>query len=376
MQKVISIVGTRPEIIRTSRILPKLDKYCKHLIVHTNQNFSKNLKDIFYEELELRQPDIVLETSSGSNWNDPSHTNVRGLGQQLADMLPKIEEVLRKEQPDKVFILGDTNSALCSIIAERMGIPVYHMESANRSYDKRIPEEVNRRLIDAISSYNLFYTPLNRHTLLSEGFSPKTIFQCGNPTAEILDYYKDKIDNSDVLERLGIVYPEAGYVSYCLADFHRTENVDDPERLQELIRGVNLLGEKLNREVICSIHPRTQSKLEKMDVKLHENVRFLDAMGYFDFVKLEKFADVILTDSGLVSEEACILGCPCVIIRDTTERPEAVECGSAMISGVNAERMVEATNVMFGKKNWIIPEGWQELNVSDRVVQYILGERQ
>jgi UDP-N-acetylglucosamine 2-epimerase (non-hydrolysing) len=190
--KVITIIGTRPEIIRTSCICPKLDELCKHIIVHTNQNFTKNLKDLFFEEMELRRPNIVLKSSMEEGWKGSSHTTY-GLGRQLADMFPQIEDVFHQEKPDKVFILGDTNSALCSIIAERMGIPVYHMEAANRSFNREIPEEVNRRLIDSISSYNLFYTNTNRHTLLREGMDPKKIFQCGNPTLEVLTRYEDKI---------------------------------------------------------------------------------------------------------------------------------------------------------------------------------------
>jgi UDP-N-acetylglucosamine 2-epimerase (non-hydrolysing) len=369
MDKVITILGTRPEIIRTSRITPKLDKYSNHIIVHTNQNFTTNLKDLFFEELELRQPDIVLDDGLDGGWNSLSHTSF-GLGIQLARMFPQMEKVFKDIKPDKVFILGDTNSALCSIIAERMGIPVYHMESANRSFNRKIPEEVNRILIDCISSYNLFYTPLNRHTLLREGCDPNKIFQCGNPTLEILDYYKNKIENSIILEKLNLKSN-----NYFLVDIHRTENTESPERLLEIIKGLNKIEELFNLPIICSIHPRTQDKLKNLNYTLNKNIDFLDSMGFIDFQKLEKNALVGLTDSGLCSEEYCLYHVPCVIVRNETERPEVVEAGGAIISGINSQKIVESTKLMtkIENKNWTIPDGYQYKNVSERVVNYILG---
>ena len=376
-QTICSILGTRPEIIRTSRILPKLDKHCNHIIVHTNQNWSPNLKDIFFSELRLRQPDICFKSSIET----ATHTEF-GLGNQLANMFPQIEKIFKDVKPDKIFILGDTNSALCAIMAERMGIPVYHMESSNRSFNRAIPEEVNRRLIDSISTYNLFYTPTNRHTLLKEGCDPKKIFQCGNPTLEVMEYYKDDIESSDVLERL-LLAPkggpgEGGICHYCLADFHRTENVDSSERLAEIVRGLNLIAEQLHMQIICSIHPRTKSKLDALKYTLNDKIKFLDAMGFFDFQKLEQFAAAGLTDSGLCSEEYCLYHIPCVIVRNETERPEVVEAGGAIISGVNATKILESTQRMVSmeNRNWPIPSGYDDLNVSEKVVNYILGAKQ
>ena len=364
--RVVTVLGTRPEIIRTSRITPKLDKYCDHTIVYTNQNYTKSLRDIFFEDLGLRQPDVFFDA--------------RGtLAEQLVDMFPKVEKLFREKQPDKVFILGDTNSALCAIIAERMGIPVYHMEAGNRSFDRKIPEEVNRRLIDSISSYNLTYTQTSKKNLITDGCSDKNIFLSGNPTLEVLDYYKDRITGS-ILTQLNLGFPDSAYTQYCLADFHRTENVDDPFRLSQIIRGLNLIAERTQMPVICSIHPRTKSRLRECGQEfftLHEDVRFLDAMGFFDFVGLEQYAQVIITDSGLVSEEACLLHVPCVILRDTTERPEVVETGAAMISGIDAERMVDCVQRMKDiDRKWRIPRGFDDLNVSDKVVNFVLGERQ
>jgi UDP-N-acetylglucosamine 2-epimerase (non-hydrolysing) len=365
--RVITILGTRPEIIRTSRICPKLDDRCEHTIVHTNQNFTKNLKDIFFDELELRQPDIVLNSTMATE----THTSF-GLGQQLADMFPQIEKVFQDIKPDKVFILGDTNSALCAIIAERMGIPVYHMEASNRSFNHEIPEEINRMLIDHISSYNLFYTPTNRHTLLREGLDPKKIFQCGNPTMEVLNYYKSKIHYSNILEKL-----ELSPRKYFLVDIHRSENVNNIERLEEILTGLNLISWEYNRPVICSIHPKTKDKLKSCSITIHKNIRFLDAFGFFDFVNLEQNAKVGLTDSGLCSEEYCVMYVPCVIVRNETERPEVVEAGGAIISGINAQSILESVKrIESVKRDWKIPDGYEYTNVSDRVVNYILGNNQ
>lgn len=373
--KVISIVGTRPEIIRTSRILPKLDERCDHIIVHTNQNFTTNLKDIFYDQLGLRQPDIVLK----SRMNDVglSHTSF-GLAGQLADMFPQIEKVFQEEKPDKVFILGDTNSALCTIIAERMGIPVFHMEAANRSFNREIPEEVNRKLIDSIASYNLFYTPTNRHTLLSEGHSPKKIFQCGNPTMEVLDWYARDIEHSSILEELELMPWDGGAMAkYFLVDIHRSENINNESRLRSIFEGINKVAERFNCRVICSIHPSTKAKMDKLDIELHKNVKILDAFGFFDFVKLEQHAWVGLTDSGLCSEEYCLLSVPCVILRNETERPEVVEAGGAIIAGTDADAILQSTIAATKMKtSWAIPDGYKWDNVSERVVNYILGKNQ
>lgn len=372
--RVITILGTRPEIIRTSLITPKLDALCEHTIVHTNQNFTPNLKDIFFDELGLRQPDITLDSKMKEGWGTSSHSSY-GLGGQLADMFPQIEKVFNDIKPDKVFILGDTNSALCTIIAERMGIPVYHMEAANRSFNREIPEEVNRKLIDAIATYNLFYTDTNRHTLLREGADPKRIFQCGNPTLEVLTYYRDKIHKSDILARLGLEPYEGGArVPYFLADIHRSENVNNMDRLTEIIYGLNLVAEKYNMKVICSIHPKTRDKLKDVNIPFDPRVVCLDAFGFFDFVKLEANAVVGLTDSGLCSEEYSILGVPCVIVRNETERPEVVEAGGAVVSGTDRYKILDAMKVAHGLKNWTIPAGYEFLNVSDKVVNFILGK--
>ena len=376
--KVITILGTRPEIIRTSRITPKLDALCDHTIVHTNQNFTPNLKDIFFEQLGLRQPDITLTSKMKDGWGTSSHSSY-GLGGQLADMFPQIEKVFNDIKPDKVFILGDTNSALCSIIAERMGIPVYHMEAANRNFNHEVPEEINRKLIDSISSYNLFYTDTNRHTLLREGADPRKIFQCGNPTLEVLTHYQEKIQKSTILEKMDLSPWEGGAMSqYFLVDIHRSENVNNEDRLISIMESLNLIADHFKAKVICSVHPTTKDKLSKLNIEKHKSVIFMEACGFFDFVKLEQNALVGLTDSGLCSEEYCLLGVPCVIVRNETERPEVVEAGGAIISGVESDAILESVKVMVALKDngWAIPNGYDSLSVSDRVVKYILGKAQ
>jgi len=364
--KILTIVGTRPEIIRLSRILPKLDGLCEHILVHTNQNFNNNLKDIFFSDLRLRQPRVTLYASMATESNRSF-----GLGTQLADMFPQIEELLKKEKPDKVFILGDTNSALCAIIAERMGIPVYHMEAANRSFNHEIPEEINRVLLDHICSYNLYYTPTNKHTLLKEGMDIQHIFQCGNPTLEVLEYYKQDIEKSDILDRLEL---NSGF--YFLVDIHRNENINKQERLESLLGGLNMLAGEYDFPVICSVHPSTKDKMKNFKMSFDDRIKFIDSFGFFDFVKLEKNARVGLTDSGLCSEEYCLLRVPCVILRNETERPEVVEAGGAIISGTEADSVfVSVVNVdNVSNRQWCFPDGYGDFNVSDRVVNYLLSK--
>jgi UDP-N-acetylglucosamine 2-epimerase (non-hydrolysing) len=298
-------------------------------------------------------------------------------------MFPQVEKVFNDIKPDKVFILGDTNSALCAIIAERMGIPVYHMESANRSFNNEIPEEVNRKLLDHICTYNLFYTDTNRHTLLREGLNPKKIFQCGNPTLEVLTYYKEQINKSRILWDLGLMpHDWPGIIDpptpYFLVDIHRSENVNHIDRLKEIVKGLNLIEEFYNIQIICSIHPKTKDKLQHASLYIHPKIKLLDAFGFFDFCSLEQYARVGLTDSGLCSEEYCILHVPCVIVRNETERPEVVEAGGAIISGINAESILNSVKVMYEMKdkNWTIPQGYNDLNVSDKVVNYLLSKNQ
>ncbi len=357
--KIVTILGTRPEIIRLSLIISLLDHFAEnHIFVHTGQNFTPSLSDVFFTQLNVRKPDYILSVQQQS------------LGEQLATMFRKLEKIFEKEQPDKVLVLGDTNSGLSAILAERMGIPVVHMEAGNRCFDLTVPEETNRRLIDTVSSFNLPYTRQSKENLLREGIASKRIFVSGNPIFEVLEYYKSEITKSDILTKLGL-----NSADYFLVTVHRAENVDIPKHLTEILQGLNLVAEQFEKRVICSIHPRTKSKIESSrNVVMHPLVEFYEPFGFFDFVQLEKNAFCVLTDSGTVQEECCIFHVPTVTIRKTTERPETIECGSNMLSGLNAKRIVEAVRIMVSQpKNWVCPEGYLDQNVSHKVLKFLLG---
>ncbi|MDF2927528.1 MAG: UDP-N-acetylglucosamine 2-epimerase [Paenibacillaceae bacterium] len=357
--KIVTVLGTRPEIIRLSLVMKKLDQLAsKHIVVHTGQNFTYSLSEVFFRELGLRKPDYILADKQQS------------LGGQLATMFSMIEQILLSEEPDKVLLLGDTNSALTAILAERMGIPVVHMEAGNRCYDLAVPEEKNRRVIDAISSINMPYTPQSKEHLIREGFPSQRIILTGNPINEVLAHYAGRIDASPVLGTL-----ELAPGHYFLATIHRAENVDDPRHLREIMQGLNDIARRYKQRIICSVHPRTRSRLAAIgDLKLHSLVEFHEPFGFFDFVKLEKHASCVLTDSGTVQEECCIFHVPTVTVRNSTERPETVDCGSNVVSGVNAKRIVQAVEAMLAlPAEWKCPQGYLDTDVSAKVVKYVLG---
>lgn len=357
--KVMTILGTRPEIIRLSLIIKKLDKCTEHILVHTGQNYSKCLNDIFFSELELRQPDYYLGAGS------------ERFGSQMAVIFKETEELLLKLKPDKILILGDTNSGLAAIAAERAGIPVYHMEAGNRCFDIRVPEEINRRIIDSISRYALPYTNWSRENLINEGIHKNRIFICGNPIYEIIRSNMDKIENSKILDKLDL-----SKCRYFLATAHRAENVDIKERLGQILHGMDFIQKKFNMPVIFSVHPRTRDKITRFGLdSQNKNIIFSEPFGFFDFIWLEKNAACVLTDSGTVQEECCIFKIPTVTMRDSTERPETVECGSNIISGPDAEKILRCSEIMMeGSREWKCPAGYLDKNVSDRVVKFILGE--
>ncbi|WP_088103469.1 non-hydrolyzing UDP-N-acetylglucosamine 2-epimerase [Halalkalibacter urbisdiaboli] len=357
--KVLTVLGTRPEIIRLSLIIEKLDRYSDHIIVHTGQNFTKSLSDIFFEQLNVRKPDYVLSTRQQT------------LGEQLSTMFKELEEIFKKEKPDKLLVLGDTNSGLSSVLARRMGIPVIHMEAGNRCFDWDVPEEVNRHVIDTVSTYNLPYTKRSKENLIKEGMEQNRIFVSGNPIYEVLMNYEEQINKSNVLDNLRVKEKD-----YFLVTIHRAENVDNSIHLVEILSGLNSIAEKYNKRLICSIHPRTKTKLNTnlKNFQRHELVEFHEPFGFFDFVKLEKHAFCVLTDSGTVQEECCLFHIPTVTVRKTTERPETVECGSNIVSGLDRENIVRSVDVMVNQSaNWSCPEGYSDLNVSDKVIKFILG---
>lgn len=357
--KIVTILGTRPEIIRLSRIIPKLDEHADHVLVHTGQNFDRRLSDIFFEDLGLRAPDYHLETQSSS------------FGEQVGNILSQVEDIFLKEQPDRVLILGDTNSGLTSIVAKRHGIPVYHMEAGNRCFDDRVPEEVNRRIIDHSSSILLPYTSNSKAHLVREGFSENRLFVTGNPIHEVITFYRDLIDASTVLDVQQLTSKQ-----YMLVTLHRAENVDIKERLEAFITAFSALYSAYQIPVIVSTHPRTRQKMEMFGLSADkEGVLFPDPFGFFDFIHLQEHAHCVLTDSGTVQEESCIFGVPNVTLRDVTERPETVECGSNILTGADCDRIVSAVACALASEPWTPPAEYLVPNVSDIVVKLLTSYR-
>lgn len=357
--KVLTLLGTRPEIIRLSLIIKKLDQLAtEHVVVHTGQNYNEKLSDVFFQQMNVRSPNYHF-----------SH-QPRTFGEQIGQMFIDIDSVLEREQPDRVLILGDTNSALSAILAERRGIPVYHMEAGNRCYDRAVPEEMNRKIIDSTCTFNLPYTAMSRDNLLREGMHPNRIWISGNPIFEVLRFYENQIDDSDVLKRLGLVEN-----SYILVTMHRAENVDDKGHLEGIVGALNLVANELGLPIICSVHPRTRYRLKQFGIHIHNSlVQLHEPFGFFDFVHLEKHAQVVVTDSGTVQEESCILGVPAVTIRNSTERPETVLCGSNIVSGLSPRRIADCVRLAGqSSRQWESPDGYQDPTVTDKIVNYILG---
>ena len=362
--KVLTILGTRPEIIRLSRVIPRLDEVVgreNHILVHTGQNYDPTLSQVFFEELGIRKSDHCFDCRGS-------------FGDQMARLFPYMEAILLRERPDRVLILGDTNSSLAAIVAARMHIPVYHMEAGNRSFDPRSPEEVNRRLIDHCAAIHLPYTERARQNLLAEGIHSSRIFVTGNPIHEVVEHYGRQIDNSDIFNRLEI---ERG--RYFLVTLHREENVDHSIRLGEFLHSFDLLLREYKMPMIVSTHPRTRKQIGAIPLKVDDLVnlameqpQFVDPFSFFDFIALQKNAFCVLSDSGTVQEESCLLHVPSVTLRDTTERPETVECGASVLSGADPARIVELVGQVTAQKpNWQVPPEYMRENVADTVVRIL-----
>ncbi len=310
---VVTVVGTRPEIIRLSRLIPKLDEFTDHVLVHTGQNYDRQLNEVFFEDLELRQPDYFLNVDTTS------------FGSVMADTLRKSEDVFLKEKPDAVMILGDTNSAIAAVVAERMHIPVYHMEAGNRSFDHNVPEELNRRLVDHVATFNLVYSEHARRNLIREGLSERRIFLTGSPMPEVLSFYSKKVNRSTTLDSLKL-NPE----KYLVLSLHRQENVDSSQNLERMLTSVSKFADRSDLEVVFSVHPRTAKQIN--DPEAFSRVRFLKPLGLIDYIALQKSAYCVISDSGSLPEEALTLGFPAVIFRNSMERPEALESGRVIMS--------------------------------------------
>jgi UDP-N-acetylglucosamine 2-epimerase (non-hydrolysing) len=358
--KVATILGTRPEIIRLSRVIERLDEATDHVLVHTGQNYDAGLSEIFFEQLGVRAPDHQLRVDGAS------------FGARVGQIVERTEAVLREERPDRLLVLGDTDSALSAIVAKRLGIEVFHMEAGNRCFDDRVPEEVNRRVVDHSSDVLLPYTQGSRRNLLREGISPDRILVTGNPIREVLDHHTAAVDAAaaGTFQRLGV---EPG--GYLLLTAHRQETVDVESRLRSLVAGVLAVAEAHDLPIVASIHPRTRSRLEAFGVPFDSGrIRGGDTFGFFEFVALERHARCVLSDSGTVQEECCIFGIPAVTLRDTTERPETLECGSNVLSGVEPKAIERATQLaLIDREAWTPPPEYMATDVSATVAQIVLG---
>ena len=361
--KVLTITGTRPELIRLAIILKKLDDAVDHVHVYTNQNYDPNLSDIFLRDLGIRTPDYTLPKSAA------------GIGNFLANAFNEFEGILNKEKPDKVLVLGDTNSGLLAILAAKRGIPVYHMEAGNRCFDGAVPEETNRRVIDSCSLYNLPYTENSKTNLVNEGFHKNYIFKIGNPIFEVLDHYEKQIGESTILERLGLAPYEGGaHCTYALLSFHRTENVDTKSVAVSVMNAINYIADEGVR-VVFPLHPRTADQFKKHGITFSDRVLVTEPLGFFDFVKLEIMAHVVITDSGTVPEETSIFRTPCIVLRNTTERQELMENGSLILAGTRTNDILRAFHVIrHMKQRWGNLDDYMKKNVSDTVVRLLAGQ--
>lgn len=356
--KVMTIVGTRPEIIRLSEVIKACDKYFDHILVHTGQNWDYTLNQVFFEELELREPDHYL--------------NVIGnhLGETMGNIIAKSYEIIFKEKPDAILILGDTNSALCAISAKRLKVPIFHMEAGNRCFDQNVPEEINRKIVDHISDVNLPYTEHSRRYLLSEGIRKEHIFVTGSPMTEVLRKNMDRIENSKILDELGLESEK-----YILISAHREENIDDEKNFFALMNAINQIADLYKMPIIYSTHPRSWKKIEEREFKFHPLVSQLKPFGFFDYNKLQLNSFCTLSDSGTLSEESTILGFPGVLIRTSTERPEVLDKGSIIIGGI-AERdivqSVELCRAMWeNQEKTLLASDYSDQNVSIKVVKIV-----
>lgn len=358
MTKVMTIVGTRPEIIRLSRVMARLDASVEHVLVHTGQNYDYELNGIFFDELGIRKPDHFLDIETTS------------LGRVLGETLIKTEQVLLEERPDAVLVLGDTNSCIAAIIAKRMRIPVYHMEAGNRCFDENVPEETNRRLVDHVADFNLVYTEHARRNLLAEGLHPRRILLTGSPMKEVLLHHSEQFAQSVIVKALGL---DPG--GYLLVSAHREENVDNPIRLGALLDCLVAAYEHFGVPVLVSTHPRTRKRLEALGRELPAGLIFHKPLGFVDYVRLQQDALCVLSDSGTISEESSILGFPAVTLRDSIERPEALDTGSILMTGLDPANVVEAISVVVGDQTAgaHVPADYAIDNCSERAVRFILS---
>lgn len=359
--KVVTVVGTRPEIIRLSRVLPKLDQYMEHILVHTGQNYDYELNEIFFNDLEIRKPDHFLGAAGTT------------AAETIGQLMIKVDPLLAEIQPDALLVLGDTNSCLAAIPAKRRKIPIFHMEAGNRCFDQRVPEETNRKIVDHTSDINLTYSDIAREYLLREGLPPDRVIKTGSPMFEVLAHYREKIDGSDVLRRLALAEQD-----YFVVSAHREENVDSEMTFRKLVAILNSIADTFGKRVIVSTHPRTRKRVDAHEVIFHEKVELLKPLGFTDYVHLQQHALAVLSDSGTITEESSILNFPALNIREAHERPEGMEEASVIMTGLELDRVHQGLAVLVeqgrGEKRTLRPvSDYSMPNVSDKVVRIILS---
>ena len=361
--KIVTVVGTRPEIIRLSRVLARLDEHCEHILVHTGQNYDYELNQVFFEDLGIRKPDYFLDSASNSN----------GAAHTIGNLIIAVDRVLEKERPEAMLVLGDTNSCLSVIPAKRRKIPIFHMEAGNRCFDQRVPEETNRRIVDHTADVNLTYSTIARDYLLREGLPPDLVIKTGSPMLEVLSFYRPRMQASTVLARLGL--QDRGYF---LVSAHREENVESDKSFEKLVAVLNALSHEYDLPVIVSTHPRTQKRIDEMGVKFHKNVRLLKPLGFHDYVRLQCCAKAVLSDSGTITEESSILNFPALNLRETHERPEGMEEAAVMMVGLELNRVLQALEVLAKQTHTDerilrIVADYSVQNVSEKVLRIILS---
>ncbi len=359
--KVMTVVGTRPEIIRLSRVMAALDKYTDHVLVHTGQNYDYELNEVFFQDLEIRRPDHFLN-AAGAN-----------AAETIGNTIIKLDPVLATEQPDAMLVLGDTNSCLSAIPAKRRKIPIFHMEAGNRCFDQRVPEETNRRIVDHIADINLTYSDIAREYLLREGLPPDQIIKTGSPMCEVLNYYAPKIATADVLTKLGLTRHD-----YYVVSAHREENIESDQHFANLVDIINRLAERYGKRVIVSTHPRTRNRVERLGIVFDPRVELLKPLGFCDYVHLQQHACAVLSDSGTITEESSLLNFPALNLRDAHERPEGMEEASVIMTGLNPERVFQGLEILRqqprGTERMLRPVADYSMpNVSEKVVRIILS---
>lgn len=358
---VVTVVGTRPEIIRLSRVMAKLDAYCDHTLIHTGQNYDYELNQIFFDDLQVRKPDYFLNSAEGSS----------SAAQTIGNLIREVDSLLENLEPDALLVLGDTNSCLSVIPAKRRKIPIFHMEAGNRCFDQRVPEELNRKIVDHTADINLPYSTIAREYLLREGFPPDQVIKTGSPMFEVLTHYAEKIEASDILQRLNIMEGK-----YFLVSAHREENIDSTRVFGQLVETLNGLADRYDYPLVVSTHPRTRAKIESSNVRLDERILIAKPFGFFDYVALQKKAAIVLSDSGTISEEASILGFNALNIREAHERPEGMEEAAVMMSGLRLERVTQCIELLYSEERSFKPvkrivADYTIPNVSDKVVKII-----